>query len=297
MIEDIFLTYVNEGTNNNPQFFSAVYEQVKKHMAMDLSPVEKILPIIKELSIIADPQIFIESMSKWGGTNHYDDGFSFELLHAVEAITCDRISFYHHDIKYLNKIGNDPETYQHMKENRFNCNLVEIKNKYSLTNVCENHFERKCYQCFQQGFRDFLLQIVNGVEYPDIEDLNNTFFWCSEIGATRTEPTIIEKRVGTFKYNLEGSKVFVLSFNDFVNGPMGNSYQAFNDFFYALASYSLSEFLLSNDRRKIKLCPYCERFFIAKDIKRKRCYSESCSREYEKEKKRKQRDDDPLTYM
>ncbi|MBW1774443.1 MAG: hypothetical protein JRJ82_16365 [Deltaproteobacteria bacterium] len=63
-----------------------------------------------------------------------------------------------------------------------------------------------------------------------------------------------------------------------------------------MVGYSLSKFLLKNDRRKLKKCPYCDKFFIAKDIKRKRCYSDDCRKTYEREKKRKQREEDPVTY-
>ncbi len=295
-MQDVFLTYANEKVNNNSEFFYQVYEQVKKHMNMDLTPVEKIIPIIKELSRISEPQDFISYMDKKGSINCYDNDFAFELKHAVRAIAGDRINFYKFDIKRLNK-EEDPDLYEQIKESRFGCDLGEVKDKYSIKELCENNFERKCYECFQLCFREFLFQITTGVEYPDIEDLNNILFWCSEIGATRTEPIIIESDVGFFKYSLKKRKVYVLSFNDFVNGPLGNSQQAFNDFFFALASYSLLEFLLTNDRRKIKLCTYCNNFFIAKDIKRKRCYSECCAKEYEKEKKRKQRKDDPVKYI
>jgi hypothetical protein len=63
-----------------------------------------------------------------------------------------------------------------------------------------------------------------------------------------------------------------------------------------ILAYNLAEFLVHNDRRKLKQCPYCEKFYIAKDIKRQRCYSKKCQREYERQKKQKQREDDPVKY-
>lgn len=67
-------------------------------------------------------------------------------------------------------------------------------------------------------------------------------------------------------------------------------------FYQSFAAYSLAEFLIHNDRRKLKKCPYCEGFYIAKDIKRQRCYSKKCQREYERQRKQKQREDDPVKY-
>jgi len=66
----------------------------------------------------------------------------------------------------------------------------------------------------------------------------------------------------------------------------------------SLFCFSLREFLLDKKNyQRLKKCPYCQKHFIAKDKKRKRCYQTSCSREYEKEKKRKQREDDPVIYL
>ena len=56
------------------------------------------------------------------------------------------------------------------------------------------------------------------------------------------------------------------------------------------------EFLRNIDRRKLKECPYCQKFFIAKDTKRQRCYSDECKKEYERLRKQKQRGDDPVKY-
>ena len=63
-----------------------------------------------------------------------------------------------------------------------------------------------------------------------------------------------------------------------------------------ILAYNLAEFLIHNDRRKIKQCPHCEKFYIAKDIKRERCYSDECRKEYERQKKQKQRNDAPEIY-
>lgn len=60
---------------------------------------------------------------------------------------------------------------------------------------------------------------------------------------------------------------------------------------------SLLDYLCEGNLKQLKRCPYCNKYFIAKDSKRKRCYSESCAREYEKEKKQKQRNDDPVKYL
>ena len=71
----------------------------------------------------------------------------------------------------------------------------------------------------------------------------------------------------------------------------------FNDYLVSIVSYSLVEFIRKNSFKKIKKCPFCNKFFLAKDIKRKtRCYSKKCEKEYQRQKKQKQRKDDIVTY-
>ena len=68
-------------------------------------------------------------------------------------------------------------------------------------------------------------------------------------------------------------------------------------FLYELACYSLLNFLESNKQEKIKCCPHCKLFFIARDIKRKICYDDSCLRKDRRLRKERQRNNDPLKYM
>ena len=71
------------------------------------------------------------------------------------------------------------------------------------------------------------------------------------------------------------------------------------EFFGWAAQSCLVQYLLHfpNGIKSIKKCPFCDKFFIAKDIKRKtRCYSKDCDRAYQRKKKKKQREEDPVTY-
>jgi hypothetical protein len=70
-----------------------------------------------------------------------------------------------------------------------------------------------------------------------------------------------------------------------------------SDFLYCLACYSLLSFLALNKREKIKCCPYCKKFFIAKNTRRKICYKKSCWNEYHKADMKERREIDPEKYM
>lgn len=60
--------------------------------------------------------------------------------------------------------------------------------------------------------------------------------------------------------------------------------------------YSLFEFLCSKDFPRLKKCPYCDRFFIAKDSKRLICYEIPCKNKYHKEDMKKRRETHPEKY-
>jgi len=84
----------------------------------------------------------------------------------------------------------------------------------------------------------------------------------------------------------------VLDGEDIVNLIHGISLQMFK----GELSYRLIKFLNNTDLIKMKKCPYCHKFFLAKNKTRKKCYSSDCRKEYERLKKQKQRSDDPVTY-
>ena len=53
----------------------------------------------------------------------------------------------------------------------------------------------------------------------------------------------------------------------------------------------------NEDKRKLKKCPFCEKYFIAVNIRRfTRCYSDDCERAYRRNQKRRQRGEDPVRY-
>ena len=68
---------------------------------------------------------------------------------------------------------------------------------------------------------------------------------------------------------------------------------------FACACYGLVSFLADSKqggRDRIKKCPICEKFFLAKDTKRKICYQSKCKKEYHRKDMQLRRVEDPLRY-
>ena len=63
-------------------------------------------------------------------------------------------------------------------------------------------------------------------------------------------------------------------------------------FLFELRADGKSEFT-----KRLRKCPYCRLYFLAKDLKRKKCYSSECKKLYERTQKRKQREDNSMKYV
>ncbi len=71
-----------------------------------------------------------------------------------------------------------------------------------------------------------------------------------------------------------------------------------DDFFSPCLFYCFIKYLEEDMHfKRIKKCPYCQKFYIAKSINRKTCcYLNDCEKAYQRDKKRKQRDKNPVKY-
>ena len=180
----------------------------------------------------------------------------------------------------------------------------------------DDNIRLKCHECRQLFFRSMLMDFVSnkGFLVMDLKKMDAT--WANEhfpesssvIALDSENPQSfdhyvsesykcvkIEAYATTNKHILkEESFTLTNLFDD--ERSIYPVYTRFNDYLISVVSYSLVEFLRKNNLNKLKLCPFCYNFYIAKDIKRKRCYSKECERAYERDKKRKQREKEPDIY-
>jgi len=59
---------------------------------------------------------------------------------------------------------------------------------------------------------------------------------------------------------------------------------------------SLLDYLCEGNLKQLKRCPYCNKYFIAKDAKRKICYEKKCLNNYHSSDMKKRRDTNPVKY-
>lgn len=159
----------------------------------------------------------------------------------------------------------------------FNITIGYLKQRFKLGT---KKIESQRHEIFER----VLTQIVNGTVLLEICGLGNII---DEVNKNKPIKNFrIEK-------NKKGVDVIV---EKEVWGPLEHKNEG--DRLYNLACHSLVHFLkVRNSLKRMKQCPYCKRFFIAKDTKREICYSKECDKEYKKLQKQKQRREDPVKYL
>ena len=140
----------------------------------------------------------------------------------------------------------------------------------------EDHFlgtkRLKCYECEQLAFVNILAELIEGKEFSDIFGFDqylkpvHSFL---EIVPSNSQK--LPFREALQETTFWGAEIFFLP---------GKPRFAFNEFLKAFVSRSLSEFLLKNDRRKIKRCKECNEFYISKSIRESLFCSDKCKNSF-----------------
>lgn len=191
------------------------------------------------------------------------------------------------ELKKLIKIGRvKAKIIQKISGKRYS----ELKNLTETYKDIKGNHER--ISSYQNNLRTILNDIVEG------KNLYNNQIFEDYLNAYRSDCKLelTLQRDGSFNYDSSflKEKHYLKVKNCVFDPPFGPTNYPQH---YLPIAYSLIEFLLNYDRRKLKKCPYCDIFFIAKSINRKtRCYEPDCEKAYQRDKKRKQREKEPEIY-
>jgi len=317
---DIFLTYANNSFIKDPENIYKVFKAIRCFEQEALKDI-RIIDVLHEpigflpgdLNSIIDEII---NLAKCGSRKAME-------IHAAREAGGGSVDL-------INEIKRWPHTslechnaaYNAVYRNCTECDYNVVDDRM----VFHEDGSLKCYECDQLEFISIIDDIINKNEYDDIAgfqhylharnknvvslvDISNsdlrswgeTYFTANgKPIASYTErknrfskdkkPTSLNERRWFSTYNFFHRAACIES-------PSINLKHTFSEFLMVFVGYSLIEFLLNTDRRKLKKCPHCGIYFIAKNISRKRCYSDDCKKEYERQKKQIQRDKYPLKYV
>jgi len=136
-----------------------------------------------------------------------------------------------------------------------------------------------CVECDQLHFVAIMESLSKG-EYRHMDSIVKDYSKSIiEYAKYNPQKNSLEKMPSLLEYSAHGNFPYYL-----LNG---------------LPSSALVDLLLSDPKEidRIKQCPYCNRFFFAKDTKRMYCYEYSCVKEYRRLSKKRQREEDPVIYV
>jgi len=304
MFENLFIDYANLNFRKNPENIKVFMAILTEHLtvALDKKNTVKYLwdvdVVNKNLGTLAE---YIYVLSSTGQL--YETGMRLDKLPSEHVYAWNNITQMTPDIseepiceiqcrlstqKELHQMAKDGYiSYRQLNEMEKNTTLLGLgvfpKDRVGEIRYWAGRISRKkiyCHECLQLYFTYCLDQIAKGV---DVVDLINppliTRFLTSAHDAIRLRGISARgqrlKTAEEFVPNTDNIHVLILQ----------------------TVGYSLVKFLERYDQRKIKRCPYCKKFFIAKNKTKKYCYDPECNRRYERSKKRKQREDDPVKYM
>jgi len=305
----IFIEFVNTPLRNNPEGLYATLRQIKIYLTPLHREIEKKVDHLVKLSnqpydkrfkkIHKDARMafgkrmemkeqLIEEMQReekfYAITDRIIEEITDEIPESVDFCLPRPVD------ELMEEAHKDPETIMdvmkgvygsqlmgcdyHPEKNPFGCRWGDVRRRIFETE------ELKCYECDHEHFVYILKGLTEGKEYSEIIGMKLL------LESSRLSPPavrIFQDNNSQFKETIE------LNSHNLSYGGM----MSFPKVFYGTVTQSLISFLIHNDRRRLKRCPVCEKFFIAKNANRDIC-STKCqifnTRDYFKRYMRKKRD-------
>ena len=310
MIQDLFLAYANHSFRESSENLRTVFEAILEHVSPDPPEYEgiKVEPLgdlRTRTKQLVDEIIYFASLkdAKFAEKRLKTErkkqpllaDHAFEIVYGYRTDSCEGCIW----------IGKNP-------------GLFKQKGLVDTTEI-------NCLECAQLTFICVLLNIVEGKEYKDMmlrdpfkmdERVKNIY---NDIARGEREFMVGDAyRAGrsfldlletvhdnvVIKTVIRNNQLRRETMFD-MRGLLPNEFSRYTHytprhrfelFLNSVMGFSLVEFLLNNDRRKLKRCAYCGQFFVAKDIRRQRCSSPECEKTYQRLKKQSQRRRDPVKY-
>ena len=303
MQEPLFITYANNSLVENPHNFYKIIKRIDNEMRGDqdtftrnepdgirmIIPEEPQMlagPILKEIvdliiylgddlgyadAILRNKKAWLKQRRFDSSPDYINHKVAFNASFGYDDFYC--IDRYHDDgIEqpegwYVSRCASHAPNMKH---------LVDFK-------LYEGYDRIKCYACEQLFFIEILKQIINGVEYDEIPEfspfLETTLKWTTQ----KVVFTKNQAKTKPFKKGISKQFKWINPLNDvFTEWKKGPDEEhpykhVFNEFLRTFIAYSLENFLTTNDRRKIKKCHRCDKFFTQNKLYTNQKYCSICS--------------------
>jgi len=306
MIEDIFLCYANNRFNENVENLNIFYQAIISNIDATLfnyNPkylkffVQSIIDFSKNGAVKSVKKIEKKfPVHKWGIKFYADPTENSEkevqqciLSNAFDCVFEFRGPFKEYWEKVYERKVHDDSDFEMWGFDFRVCDCCKTNFSEDLPDIVldkfniQNDYQLYCFECKQLQFIDLLTSIAEANNLNAILLENNyksvlfNNFMTAGCSFLQFDFEVLDRQI-KIKHNFKNDSTF---------GQWD---------FRHFAAYSLFEFLSNNDFKKLKLCHYCNKFYVASDIRQKKCKNEECRKQYEREKKQKQRKNDPVKY-
>jgi len=284
MTEPLFITYSNNSLRKEPRNFYKIIDKiddeiVKQNILFKRTQFE--LELARDLPIPHNPREQIGNILKQVVKNILDFcndyGRSVEIFRrhgsAINTEVAFQACFGWEDFYCLDPYIQDgkkhPEGWFTNRCAEYAPNMKQLVDFELYT--CEDKL--KCYECEQLFFVKILEQINDGVEYDEIPEFLNFLETVNKWGSREILFTEHKKQESPFKKNISEKFRWISPLKDsntWSKGP-NDKYpykHTFNEYLRSFIAYSLENFLLSEDRRKINKCEACNHFYIKKTLRK-----------------------------
>lgn len=135
----------------------------------------------------------------------------------------------------------------------------------------------KCYECDQRHLTHILSEIIDGKEYEKIEGF-------IDLLQLSNGHTVLSREIAVLSSNKDKhhhtSYLCDESYPSFQLQPKleRDGFNQFRQGIIDIVMYSLTEFLINDERGKLKKCSLCGQFYIANRLRKNQKYCSSCSR-------------------
>lgn len=278
MIEDIFLTYANASLKDNPEIF---YEIFKKFRNLNVD-------IHIERREQKDIYKIISHFVKFVKCDDIKKAEGLREKFRKKLETRDAQTYGNNEVEMPFRVGLQMRNVNIAFEGVYgyrdgycdegDCHQETIRKDFIGEECFIGPKRLKCHECGQLEFKKILDEIVKGKEYSEIGQfynlehlLINANNWIGKLIVVNASSE------STFKEELRR----IMSFDiGRLRGSIDNDFprSIFDTIFYrTIVGYSLAEFLLKDDRRKLKRCKRCDKFFVSQKVDDRIKYCQKCS--------------------
>lgn len=303
MLENLFLDYANISLRGNPdnltKIFGVILESTVEDEIIYRSQAEKIIEVIAYFTSLGDPK----KADDYRKQKQKEVVFPWLYDVAFEAVFMYREGF--------------------CEEGCYEHNLIDLQDLMEEQQLDTEKIVT-CYQCWQLVYVKHLSELakvgslreiihyeeMDEESYKVLEDHSALIPGVKVGDKVKTSGGDFESRYLRHAYECVKSVAYISNagqIKKFNFASLSNlTHQEssiyplrtrFVKYLNSLVGYSLCKFLLNNDHKKLKECPYCLNFYIAKNVTRRTsCYSYKCRKAYKRDQKRFQREKDPVRY-